>query len=103
MCASLQTRVAVLQTWGGGHGLDFTTEQVRLGPGVRGGAHPAEVQRVAQHGVHPAEDVRVAAGGESRGVRVRGVGPVAGVVSLQEESQSQEGHFIKTLVEGAKS
>lgn len=63
---------------------DFTTQHVGLPLGVVGcGAHPGEVQRVAQHGVHPAEDVGVAAGGQGRRLGVRALRP-AGIVSLPE-------------------
>lgn len=66
----------------GKHWQAFTAQQVLLALGAVGcGAHPGEVQGVAQHGVHPAEDVRVAAGRQGRRVAVRALGP-AGVASL---------------------
>lgn len=53
---------------------------------VRRGAHPGEIQSIAQHCVHPAEDVCVAASGQSWRVGVRALRP-AGVVSLREEAK----------------
>lgn len=68
----------------------FTAEQVWFVLGAVGcGAHAGEVQSVAQHGVHPAEDVCVAAGGQSRGVGVRALGP-AGIISLCEEAAKRK-------------